>query len=257
MGCPTCVVHKCSQLTIDDISDETLNELIATTSVFLGSKNREIVKSALGLIKLLTITLPASLITPHLHTLVPALLGWVHDHKNHFKQKTVHIFERMIRKFGFDEVYRHAPEGGERKVLEGIKKRKDRAKRKKGEKKDGDDNDKPVSPTSTQDRYSANDQVAKTSSGNAFDDILYNSDSDASDDDDDDEGQGQRGRPIKPLAKGKAGRREEKREEKNKRRDEGQTYIRNEGDEPMDLLSRSIAGGISSKLQARPAISLS
>ena len=92
----------------------------------------------------------------------------------------------------------------------------------------------------------ANGQVAKASSGNAFDDILYNSDSDASDDDDE-EAPAQRGRPIKPLAKGKAGKREEKREEKSKRREDGKTYIRNEGDEPMDLLSRSIAGGISSE----------
>jgi len=134
----------------DDISDATLNELISTNAVFLQSKNREIVKSALGLIKLLTITLPAGLIVPHLNVLVPALLGWVHDHKNHFKQKTVHIFERMIRKFGFDEVYKHAPvpeageDGGQRKVLDGIRKRKERAKRKKG-KKDEADGDEPVS----------------------------------------------------------------------------------------------------------------
>lgn len=68
----------------------------------------------------------------------------------------------------------------------------------------------------------------KTSSGNAFDDILYNSDSDEVSDDEDD-GTGQR-RPIKPL--GKKGK-------------QGGQFIRNEGDEPMDLLSRSIAGGIS------------
>ena len=108
-----------------------LSELTSTTAVFLASKNREIVKSALGFIKLLIITLPPTLVKPHLPALIPALLGWVHDHKNHFKQKTVHIFERMIRRFGFEEVYKHAPEGGERKVLEGIKKRKERAKRKK------------------------------------------------------------------------------------------------------------------------------
>lgn len=138
----------------DDISDATLNELISTNAVFLQSKNREIVKSALGLIKLLTITLPAGLIVPHLNVLVPALLGWVHDHKNHFKQKTVHIFERMIRKFGFDEVYKHAPvpeageDGGQRKVLDGIRKRKERAKRKKG-KKDDADGDEPVSRRGT------------------------------------------------------------------------------------------------------------
>jgi hypothetical protein len=62
----------------------------------------------------------------------------VHDHKNHFKQKTVHIFERMIRKFGYDEIYRFAGEGDEKKVLVGIKKKKDRAKKKKAGGGDGD-----------------------------------------------------------------------------------------------------------------------
>ena len=116
---------------VDDIPTTTLSELVSTSAVFLASKNREIVKSALGFVKLLIITLPPNLVSTHLPSLVPALLGWVHDHKNHFKQKTVHIFERMIRRFGYDEVYGFAPAGGERKVLEGIKKRKDRAKRKK------------------------------------------------------------------------------------------------------------------------------
>jgi ribosomal RNA-processing protein 12 len=89
------------------------------------------VKSALGFIKVAIVALPHDAVAPHLQGLVPALLGWVHDHKNHFKQKTVHIFERMIRKFGYDEIYRFAGEGDEKKVLVGIKKKKDRAKKKK------------------------------------------------------------------------------------------------------------------------------
>ncbi len=108
-----------------------ISELVSTVAVFVASKNREIVKSALGFVKVAIVALPLATITPHLPTLVPALLGWVHDHKNHFKQKTVHIFERMIRKFGYEVIIRNAPEGGERKVLEGIKRKKDRAKRKK------------------------------------------------------------------------------------------------------------------------------
>jgi hypothetical protein len=48
-------------------------------------------------------------------------------------------------------------------------------------------------------------KVAKTSSGNAFEDILYNSDSESDDDDEEDEQAAQKGRPIKPLAKGKGG----------------------------------------------------
>lgn len=121
-----------------------MSELVATDATFLASKNREIVKSALGFVKLLIITIDPAIVTPHLPALVPALLGWVHDHKNHFKQKTVHIFERMIRRFGFDEVYRHAPEGGERKVLDGIKKKKDRAKKKKAKATEDGSDDEPV-----------------------------------------------------------------------------------------------------------------
>lgn len=116
--------------------------------VFVGSKNREIVKSALGFVKVAVVALPAGVVSPHLKTLVPALLGWVHDHKNHFKLKTVHIFERMLRKFGYDEVYRFGGDGNEKKVLEHIKKKKDRAKRQKAARAEagsGDDGEEEVS----------------------------------------------------------------------------------------------------------------
>jgi ribosomal RNA-processing protein 12 len=115
----------------DDLPRSMLDEMVATIVVFVGSKNREIVKSALGFVKVAVVSLPEGVLRPQLGTLVPALLGWVHDHKNHFKDKTVHIFERMIRKFGYDDIYRNSGEGDEKKVLEHIKKRKDRAKRQK------------------------------------------------------------------------------------------------------------------------------
>lgn len=99
--------------------------------VFLSSNNREIVKSTLGYIKLAIHTLPVDLLKPHLTELVPALLSWSHDHKNHFKAKVRHIFERMIRRFGWDDIYSAAGKEEAAKVLVNIKKRKDRAKRKK------------------------------------------------------------------------------------------------------------------------------
>jgi ribosomal RNA-processing protein 12 len=108
-----------------------LNEIVSTLLVFLSSSNREIVKSTLGFIKLAVHVLPESLMRPQLYQLVPALLGWAHDHKNHFKTKVRHIFERMIRRFGFQEVYSCANGEEAAKVLANIKKRKDRAKRKK------------------------------------------------------------------------------------------------------------------------------
>lgn len=60
---------------------------------------------------------------------------------------------------------------------------------------------------------------------------MYNSDSDLGSDDED-EVKKPNGRPIKPLSK--------------KDRKGESTYIRSEGDNPMDLLSRSIAGRVTS-----------
>ena len=81
------------------------NELLMTHLVFLGSANREIVKSTLGFIKLAIHTISVDIIEPHLKNVVQGLLNWAHDHKNHFKAKVRHIFERLIRRFGWDAVY--------------------------------------------------------------------------------------------------------------------------------------------------------
>lgn len=116
---------------VDTTSAQMHGEILGTIIVFLSSANREIVKSALGYVKLAVHTLPVGLLRPYLKDLVPALLSWSHDHKNHFKAKVRHIFERMIRRFGWEDVYSHAEQEEARKVLLNIKKRKDRAKRKK------------------------------------------------------------------------------------------------------------------------------
>jgi ribosomal RNA-processing protein 12 len=115
----------------DSISEQMHSEIFTTLLVFVTSNNREIVKSALGYIKLAIHTMPVDLLRPHLKQLVPALLTWSHDHKNHFKSKVRHIFERMLRRFAWDEIYVCANEDDARKFLNNIKKRKDRAKRKK------------------------------------------------------------------------------------------------------------------------------
>jgi ribosomal RNA-processing protein 12 len=108
-----------------------LNEILTTMIAFLSSPTREIVKSVLGFVKLAIHTLPVDIIRPYLDRLVPALLARSHDHKNHFKSKVRHIFERLLRRFGWDEVYAFAGNEDAAKVLVNIKKRKERAKRKR------------------------------------------------------------------------------------------------------------------------------
>jgi ribosomal RNA-processing protein 12 len=135
-------------LPIESVSANMHNEILSTVLVFLSSANREIVKSALGYVKLAIHTLPVEILRQHLSSIVSALLGWSHDHKNHFKVKVRHIFERLLRRFDFDEVYGCVSDQEAAKVLVNIKKRKDRAKRKRAarEDEDGDDEHVSVSP---------------------------------------------------------------------------------------------------------------
>src|ERR1044072_2041386 len=68
--------------------------------------------------------------TTHFAQIILGILSWVNEHKSHFKVKVRHIFERLIRRFGYDTIERHVPES-DRKLLINIKKRRERAKRKK------------------------------------------------------------------------------------------------------------------------------
>ena len=167
------------------------NEILSTMLVFLTSTNREIVKSILGFVKLVIHTLPADLIRPHLKDLVPALLSWSHDHKNHFKVKVRHIFERMLRRFTWEEIHSCAnDEEASTKVLMNIKKRKERAKRKKAdrEQEDGEADEVCLDSLSNisvpTDSKNVLQVVASKVAGDAFEDVLYGSQSelDGSDD---------------------------------------------------------------------------
>jgi len=96
-------------------------------------------------------------------------------------------------------------------------------------------------------------KTKKTSSGNAFDDILYNSDSDAESENDVPEQSGPnatRGKGPQPTQSSQFQSRKGapvQKEKKERKLKDTTSYIRNEGDEPMDLLSRGIAGGVASE----------
>lgn len=185
-------------------------EIFLTFLEYVKSANREIVKSALGYTKLFIHTAPPELLRPHLDTLVPALLNWAHDHKNHFKTKVRHIFERLIRRVGYDAVYAAAANVSEdgAKVLTNIKKRKDRAKRKKAQAGDADGESADGNA----------DAQGPVTTGDAFEDVLYGSESEIDDSDEEDQA-GSRGVTKKGRKSGAPGAR-----------------LRIDDEEPMDLL---------------------
>ena len=203
------------------------NDVLTTMIIFVSSANREIVKSVLGFIKLVIHTLPLEILRPHLKELVPALLNWSHDHKNHFKLKVRHIFERMLRRFSWDELYGYAGEEEASKVLVNIKKRKERAKRKKASRAGEDDDEvRHSNEPILKSLKSILDQPPppKPVASDAFEDVLYGSESEI----EDSEGESLH----EPVPR--------------KKNDRDGTRLRLDDEEPMDLL-QGATGKITSK----------
>ncbi|KAK7429586.1 pre-rRNA processing protein [Neonectria magnoliae] len=197
----------------EGLSEQTLSDLVQTMDLFLTSNNREIVKSCLGFVKICVIGLPVELMLPRLSTLVPNLIVWSHEHKGHFKAKVKHILERMVRRFGYDNIHQNCPET-DKKLIVNIRKTKERSKKKKDAAKAGlDDEDSEDDEGQPKRRFE-----------NEYDQALYSSDSDVSDGSEDE-----------------AEPRQRKKNQKG-----GKTYIVEDEDEPLDLLDKKALANISS-----------
>jgi ribosomal RNA-processing protein 12 len=119
----------------NDMEDSLIAELVTTIVCMLQSPNREVIKAGLGFIKVVVICGAAP--RDQLESIVVGILKHSRSHTSHFKAKVRHVFERLIRKFGYDEVEVYVPEA-DRKLVVNIKKRKERAKRKKIEGKEAE-----------------------------------------------------------------------------------------------------------------------
>ncbi|KAG2219452.1 hypothetical protein INT45_008100 [Circinella minor] len=215
----------------DDISADLALELLQTINVFVGANNREIVRSALGYLKVCIVVLDDSLLSPQLVQVVDSLLKCSHQTKNHFKPKIRHIFERLIRRFGYERVAEAVPQE-DKKLINNIQKRRMRAKRKKsaanhhGESSDEEED------------IAARQSAKKVGAGyhDAYEEVLYGSESELEGSDDDEE--------MVSNGKSGLGKNASGNTKKNGGRD---TFIR-EGvdDTPLDFLDRSALARITS-----------
>ncbi|OQO13040.1 hypothetical protein B0A48_02504 [Cryoendolithus antarcticus] len=198
----------------------TVSDLVQTMDLFLTSANREIVRSVLGFVKVCIISLPSELILPRLETLVPNLVVWSHEHKQHFKAKVKHIFERMIRRFGAELIEQYTPET-DKKLIANIRKTRERRKRKRDAGPEDADEDDAEAPA----------ERKKGAFESEFDEAVYgSSDSESGSDISDDDVLG------RSVAKGKAA----------KQSKGGKQYIVEDDAEPLDLLDRRALAQVSS-----------
>lgn len=193
------------------VSKDTIQNLLEIMDMFLQNPNREIVQSVLGFVKVEVISLPESLVKPRLNSLLRNLLVWSHEHKAHFKAKVKHIVERMVRKFGIEDVEKACP-AEDKKLITNIRKTREHRKKKKQQmEEDGEElKEKPKG------RFESE-----------YDQAVYGSGSE-SEGDSEDEFVKSQSQQRQGKAKG------------------GQTYIVEDEDEPLDLLSKRALGNISS-----------
>ncbi|KAG1462814.1 hypothetical protein G6F55_002744 [Rhizopus delemar] len=211
----------------DDIPAELTYELLQTVNVLVASNNREIVKGAIGYVKVCVVVLESAIVQPQLGAIIQSLLKCVHQHKSHFKVKVRHLFERLIRKFGFETVSEMMPED-DRKMINNIQKRRLRAKRKKTTQADSDEEDNDVSARAAPKKGSFQD---------AYEEVLYGSDSEIDDDSDDE---------MIQNVKAAVDTLKQQKKKKNKQLQQQQAFIREDEDTPLDFLDRSALGHISS-----------
>lgn len=195
------------------ISTETIQNLLEIMDVFLENPNREIVRSVLGFVKVEIITLPENLVKPRLSTLLPKLMIWSHEHKAHFKAKVKHIVERMMRRFGNETIERACP-AEDRKLVTNIRKTREQRKKKNRAEAEDDESQQKERP--------------KGKFESEYDQAVYGSESEDSGMDSDEE-----------FVRSK--------QKEHGKRDKGpKTYIMEDEDEPLDLLSNRALGNISS-----------
>ncbi|KAK3817586.1 MAG: hypothetical protein J3Q66DRAFT_369419 [Benniella sp.] len=182
-----------------DLDPTMVSEMLSTMPLFMNSSNRRIVKSALGFIKVTTI----SIVRPHLQEIVSDIIRWSREHKGHFKVKVRHILERLVRRFGYDDIVAFVPEA-DKKLLVNIKKRRERAKRKKA---------------------NASEMEMDGKADEEGEETTKNSESDLSDDDDDQEEDDTTGKKTQKKS--------------NKKKQGADAWIKEDGDTPLDSLDRT------------------
>eukprot|EP00850_Spirogloea_muscicola_P009487 SM000053S17444 [mRNA] locus=s53:449406:462681:+ [translate_table: standard] len=121
----------------------TVPELLPTALLLLHSKSREIIKAVLGLVKVVIARLPAGELEPYLASLIEGLLLWCEDAKNQFRMKVRVIVERLVRRCGYNTVAAVMPEE-HIKLLQHIRKTKEREEKKRLEKTEGEEDSKSI-----------------------------------------------------------------------------------------------------------------
>ncbi|XP_008320189.1 RRP12-like protein [Cynoglossus semilaevis] len=201
----TCTVLALTRIVFeykDSIEVQTMEQLLHNICLLLSSRTREIVKAALGFIKVILFIMEPKTLASHVTVMMEGIGNIKDDVRRHFRTKLKNVFTKFIRKFGFELVKSMLP-AEHHKVLVNIRKAEARTKRRK--------------EVSEQDDGSESEDEKPKVKNESIEEILADSDSDLSEDE------------------GKA-------QKKKVKQKKGQAWLREgEGDDPLNFLDPKVS----------------
>ena len=114
---------------VDESVYELLPSLLQTVIVLFDENSREVIKSAVGFVRVSVAAMPAEQLEPLLPELVSGLLKY-HRGKDRFRSKIKIIIKKLVRTFGYDTLMPLVPEDDTR-LLTHMRKLSERAARRK------------------------------------------------------------------------------------------------------------------------------
>uniref|UniRef100_A0A2K5QA06 Uncharacterized protein n=1 Tax=Cebus imitator TaxID=2715852 RepID=A0A2K5QA06_CEBIM len=162
----------------------TVEQLLENVCLLLASRTRDVVKSALGFIKVVVTVMGVAHLAKHVQLVMEAIGKLSDDMRRHFRMKLRNLFTKFIRKFGFELVKRLLPEEYH-KVLVNIRKAEARAKRHRA-----------LSQAAAEEEDEEEDEEPAQGKGDSIEEIL----ADSEDEEDDGEEERSRGKEQRKLA---------------------------------------------------------
>uniref|UniRef100_A0A3B5LVL1 Ribosomal RNA processing 12 homolog n=1 Tax=Xiphophorus couchianus TaxID=32473 RepID=A0A3B5LVL1_9TELE len=204
----TCTILALTRLVFeykDSIDVSTMEQLLQNVCLLLSSRTREVVKAALGFIKVILFIMDPKALGSHVALMMEGVGNIKDDVRRHFRTKLKNIFTKFIRKFGFELVKSMLP-AEHHKVLTNIRKAEARNKRRK-------------QVADEQDASSESEEETSKGKSESIEDILAESDGDLSED----EGKSRNTQKKSSKQKGKAWLKE------------------GEGDDPLNFLDPKVS----------------
>ncbi|NWZ22393.1 RRP12 protein, partial [Asarcornis scutulata] len=191
----------------DHMGLSVVEQLLQNVCLLLGSRTRDVVKAALGFLKVVLLLVDTKLLAKHVQTMLEAVGALSDDMRRHFRMKLRNLFTKFIRKFGFELVQGLLP-AEYHKVLVNIRKAEARSRKQRALKQAAAETEEEEEEEAAQPR------------GDSMEEILADSE-----DSEEEEEEQQRGKARKKQA-----------------RQKGQAWLKEgEEDEPLNFLDPNVS----------------